>query len=69
MTLTICIDCQRSLPQLLVASLASQAELQNSVKSRQKRGVNVVDGMQISKKFVSTRGWQAFATLTVRHVL
>ena len=39
-------------------------ELQNYVK-RGRNAVSVGDVMQISKKFVSTRGWQAFATLTV----
>ena len=45
----------RSLPQLFVASLASQAELQNSVNLG-KNAVSIADGIQISKKLVSTSG-------------
>lgn len=54
----------RSLPQLLVASLASQAELQNSVNLGT-NAVSIAEGIHISKKLVSTRGCAASAIFTL----
>src|SRR5699024_2815868 len=54
----------RSLPVLLVARRASQAELQNSVK-RGRNAVSMVDGRQISKKLVRTIGCSFSAILTL----
>ena len=58
----------RSLPQLLVASLASHDELHSSV-NRGIKAVSMADGIQISKKLVSTSGWLLSALFTLVHTV
>lgn len=58
----------RSLPQLLVARRASQAELQNSVNLGTK-AVSMAEGIHISKKLVSIRGSAAPAIFTSVHTV